>query len=252
MDPALVRLIPLLAAHLLGDFVLQTAQDVANKHRPGVLLRHAAWHAALAYLLIGDWRGWLIPPAVLAGHAAIDAVKVRSRRHGLVPFALDQAAHLLLLGVVSLAAPAGGSVWIAALGGGYLQALVLISGGVISVRVGSIVVGYLVQPMLELLLHAREERRQEEGQVLDVMGRGFEEGGKIIGQLERGLIFLLIIVDQFAAVGFLIAAKSVFRIGEISDRSNRMEAEYIIIGTLWSFLYGMTVSYLTRLVLLAL
>ncbi len=60
------------------------------------------------------------------------------------------------------------------------------------------------------------------------------------------------LVNQPAGVGFLIAAKSVFRFGELSDSSRRMEAEYIIIGTLYSFLFGLVSAYGLRWVLLLL
>jgi hypothetical protein len=44
----------------------------------------------------------------------------------------------------------------------------------------------------------------------------------------------------------LITAKSILRFGEIKDRRNRLEAEYIIIGTSMSFGYGMFIAYLTQ------
>ena len=74
---------------------------------------------------------------------------------------------------------------------------------------------------------------------------GFEQGGMIIGQLERALIFILTLTGQAAGIGFLIAAKSILRYGEAQDPSQRMDAEYIIIGTLMSFGWGILVSYLT-------
>ncbi|MCC7475747.1 MAG: hypothetical protein IT425_10145 [Pirellulales bacterium] len=79
--------------------------------------------------------------------------------------------------------------------------------------------------------------------------RGFADGGKLIGQLERFLIFLLVLAAHPEGVGFLIAAKSVFRFGELSDRRNRLEAEYITIGTLMSFSWGMAVALITKLLL---
>jgi hypothetical protein len=79
-----------------------------------------------------------------------------------------------------------------------------------------------------------------------VSGRGFEKGGKIIGYLERALIFLFMFTAQPGSIGFLIAAKSIFRFGEIKERQNRLEAEYIIIGTLMSFGYGIFIAYATQ------
>ena len=79
--------------------------------------------------------------------------------------------------------------------------------------------------------------------------RGLKDAEKIIGYPERSLIFLFILVDQPSVVGFLIAAQSVFRFGEIRERNNRMVAKHIIIGTLPSFLYGLAVSSLVKEIL---
>jgi hypothetical protein len=54
---------------------------------------------------------------------------------------------------------------------------------------------------------------------------------------------------QIEGVGFLVAAKSVFRFGELTDHQNRLEAEYITIGTLMSFSWGFAVSLLTKLLI---
>jgi hypothetical protein len=79
--------------------------------------------------------------------------------------------------------------------------------------------------------------------------RGFASGGQIIGRLERALILLFILMDVPAGVGFLLAAKSVFRFGELREHEHRMEAEYILIGTLMSFGGGLVVATVTRMVL---
>jgi hypothetical protein len=76
--------------------------------------------------------------------------------------------------------------------------------------------------------------------------RGFPEGGKLIGQLERFLILMFVLAGKPEGVGFLVAAKSVFRFGELTNNQNRLEAEYITIGTLMSFSWGMAVALLTK------
>ena len=78
---------------------------------------------------------------------------------------------------------------------------------------------------------------------------GLKNGGRIIGYLERLLIFVFIVSGQFAGVGFLVAAKSIFRFGELKDSENRKQAEYIIIGTMLSFAWGLVAAWLTQYVL---
>lgn len=55
--------------------------------------------------------------------------------------------------------------------------------------------------------------------------------GQIIGALERALIFTLVMVNQYAVIGFVLAAKSIAR---FEDLKNRQFAEYYLIGTLSS------------------
>jgi hypothetical protein len=59
--------------------------------------------------------------------------------------------------------------------------------------------------------------------------------GKIIGMLERVLVFVFIASGHFESVGFLLAAKSVFRFGDLSQAGQRKLTEYMLIGTLISF-----------------
>jgi hypothetical protein len=75
---------------------------------------------------------------------------------------------------------------------------------------------------------------------------GLTQGGQYIGWLERFLVMLLLLMDQPNGIGFLIAAKSVLRFGEIKDPSQRKVAEYIIIGTFLSFGWALLISILTQ------
>jgi len=44
-----------------------------------------------------------------------------------------------------------------------------------------------------------------------------------------------VVSGHWEAIGFLVAAKSVFRFGDLKDSGNRKLTEYILIGTLLSF-----------------
>jgi len=62
-----------------------------------------------------------------------------------------------------------------------------------------------------------------------------QNAGNWIGILERLLIFGFIVFGKWEAIGFLIAAKSVFRFSDLKDNKDRKLTEYILIGTLVSF-----------------
>jgi len=245
-------LLALLTAHVIGDFLLQTAGDASGKHKIPILVRHAAVVAALSYLLAGLWQAWEIPLFVLITHAAIDRVKIAIGSRSVRGFLLDQLAHLAAVaGIVSLTAtlrplqPGYGFVLLGTL---YLQMLILVSGAVLTIRAGGFLIGLAVQPLLSQMDGPQDPGTSADG----VFSGGLKGGGQLIGQLERALVFLFILMDQAAAVGFLITAKSIFRFGEVKDPKQRMLAEYIIVGTLMSFGYGIFLSYLTRLALDAL
>lgn len=53
--------------------------------------------------------------------------------------------------------------------------------------------------------------------------------GKLIGIVERFLVLSLILIGEFAAVGLILAAKSILRF------NGTQKSEYVLIGTLLSF-----------------
>lgn len=222
---ALATFTALLMAHVLADFVLQTDAMVRHKRQPMMLLLHGA----IVLLTAQAATGQLAAPALLAlagAHMAIDAVKTYGRFDGFRGFVTDQAAHLASLVAIALLVP---DLWAAGVWGTQawcLPLMALLTGLILSTVAGQYAVGLLMRP------HS-----------LRVRGSGLRDGGRIIGLLERGLIFLLILLGQPLGVGFLVAAKSVLRFGT-ATRDQRT-AEYVIIGTLASFGWAIAVSYAT-------
>jgi len=70
--------------------------------------------------------------------------------------------------------------------------------------------------------------------------KSLSQAGKYIGILERLFVFTFIVLNQWAAIGLLITAKSVFRFGDLSKAKDRKLTEYVLIGTLLSF--GIAIS----------
>ncbi len=67
--------------------------------------------------------------------------------------------------------------------------------------------------------------------------------GRVIGNLERGLMLLTVALGSYAALGFLVAAKGLIRIKEFEDRDF---AEYFLVGTLASVLVALVLGLLVR------
>ncbi|OYX41752.1 MAG: hypothetical protein B7Z02_14135 [Rhodobacterales bacterium 32-67-9] len=215
----------LLLAHALADFVFQTSWIAANKRRPAVLLLHGAIVLATAQAATGRIDAWeLLALSVL--HVAIDAAKARVAEPGLTAFLADQGAHLLSLAALAWFRPdlVAGGAWAGVTAAPALMAY--LAGGILTVRAGGFAVGFLMldyQP--------------------DDLPKGLPNGGRMIGNLERALIFLFVLVGQPAGIGFLIAAKSVLRFDTVSK--NQHASEYVIIGTLASFGWALAAAYAT-------
>lgn len=222
--------VALLLAHALADFVLQTGWMVANKRRPAAMLGHTAVVLVTTVVVTGS-----VDPILLAlalAHLSIDAAKTFSGFRGLIPFLVDQAAHMASLAALAIWMP---GLWSAGIWADlpHLPALMLIAASlIITVRAGGFAVGFLMEPWAA------------------ATPVGLPNGGRVIGALERALVFLLILTGQAGGIGLLIAAKSILRFG--TTRDDRAVSEYVIIGTLASFAWAITVATFTMTALGAL
>lgn len=213
----------LLCAHALADFVFQSGWMVANKRKPIAMLAHVAVVLVTAALTLGSLHPALL--GLAAAHLLIDIAKTFSGKRGLGAFLVDQAAHLgSLLGLAFLVP----GLWAT---GAWAHAtdlpagMLLLSGFILTTRAGGFAIGLLMDPW-----------------AADAPG-GLPGGGRTIGILERGLIFLLVLTGQAEGIGLLIAAKSVLRFGAVKD--DLKVSEYVIIGTLASFAWAIAVAFAT-------
>jgi hypothetical protein len=225
----------LLTAHLLGDFIFQTHRMVREKSRIGVLLLHIGIVVLLSFLLLGRFHGPILL-TIFATHLGLDALKIFLKKDRAVAFILDQIGHLLVVAALAIRFPqAEDSGWWSVLLnpemlGWFHGSLCLVSGVILIAPVGGILIEKLTAPI-------RKELEGEDGLV-----EGLHDGGKYIGWLERLLAMFLFLINQPGGIGFLIAAKSILRFGEIKDSKQRKMAEYIIIGTFLSFGWALVVA----------
>ena len=162
---------------------------------------------------------------------------------GLWTFLTDQALHvasiiavaiwvpdLWALGLWGMPVEAGWALWASDAPSILPTAMVLATGLIVATRAGGFAIGLFMAQWTNAL-----------------PAEGLRNGGRAIGLLERGLIFLLVIVGLPEGIGFLIAAKSVLRFGAVGD--DRAFSEYVIIGTLASFAWAIAASFLTVMTL---
>jgi len=216
-------LLRLIVAHLLTDFVLQPTawvnQKKQSKHRSGKLYLHVIIAGATAYLFAGLWHNWWLPLVIFVSHFFIDLWKL-NRPANLTYFLLDQLFHILVIIALWMIVNFNlHTIWT------YLTALAQ------NTKFWLIVTGYVLVtwPLGYIIGMATEKWRE----AAEVNKEGLAKAGVWIGFFERLLILTFIISNQFAAVGFLIAAKSILR---FSDKENtQKKTEYVLIGTLMSF-----------------
>ena len=152
---------------------------------------------------------------------------------------------LLWIALRAFPAPSYRSVWGEMLGPQYFDFLAVAAGIVALVWVGGDFMSRAIAPFAaQIGTDDSLEDPKDADEPDDDRSMGLKNAGRAIGQLERILIFLSVLMGSAAGVGFLVAAKSIMRFGELSSNRNRRLAEYIIIGTFMSFAYAVVVSLL--------
>jgi len=244
----------LLGGYALGEFVFQSSRYPRRSTkgtRVLLTLRHALVHAGLVWVLLGIRNAWVPPASVFLVHLVTRGLADRQQNESARNFAFRQLAHgLVLLGLafwLSRTIPSGlnGSAWMGTpwdlRTAEYYRAIGLLAGFIATVEGGAQLIARFVRPYLDELENALSTGPSTTLRPI----RGLTNAGRVIGKLERSLVFLLVLVGQPGGIGFLIAAKSIFRFGELKETANRMESEYIIIGTLASFGYAVAAAYAT-------
>ena len=215
----------ILLAHLVGDFILQPLSWVSDKNKRKIrspkLFLHALTHAILLALVLEFnpfyWKGFVF---IILSHMIIDLAKawLIGKRPGRELFFLDQAAHILILAMVASHYQPF-EVNISSLLSGH--SLILATALVFVTFASAVIIKVSIAPW----------DPEKEGDRDNSLSRA----GRFIGILERLFVFVFVVTGQWQAIGFLLAAKSVFRFGDLKESKDRKLTEYILIGTLLSF-----------------
>lgn len=224
-DFDMALLLRLLIAHLLGDFLLQRknwiSDKMANKWTSGALYIHVVIIGALTYLFSGQFTNFWIPVVVMLTHYFTDVWK-SFKGEELRYFLIDQFFHFL---IILLA-------WYF-----YLMPEIDLVAMFTSIfnnqKILTIILSFIfvIWPAGYLIAKITKPWQQQiEG------NKGLKDAGRWIGMIERILILTFVLINQFTGIGFLIAAKSILRFSDIKNPDDRKEAEYILLGTMVSFI----------------
>lgn len=227
-----IILIKLILAHLIGDFFLQPTSWVKDKERKklksGKLYLHVFIHVVLIFVVFLSFDVWKIALSIGVLHFIIDALKslFQTRKNARILFFADQVLHF-------------GSVILAwhIFYKGYLDISYLND-----VKTWFLIVGVLFLSLpTSIIMKVIIAKWLPESD--DESPKSLQSAGKYIGILERVLIFVFILTNHFEAVGFLLAAKSIFRFGDLKEAHDLKLTEYVLIGTLLSFGIAIVVSF---------
>jgi len=213
----------LIIAHLLADFIFQP-QRWSDKKEGRVFSKFHIYHVVivglLSYILALDFGFWKAALLLTALHLSTDVLKSwlilkNSSRHY---FFLDQFIHLIsITGIVIAYSHFSGINYIFDF---ETKTIAIICGFIFCAKPANVFIKYLFKSFSIETPHNQVES-------------GLPNAGKLIGIVERFLALTLIILGQYAAVGLIIAAKSILRFNDTQ------KSEYVLVGTLLSF--GMAV-----------
>ena len=239
----------LFIAHILGDFYLQTKKSCENKFLYSVqgksLWLHSLIIGILSYIAIWDFRGWWLALSIMTIHFGTDWLKSymqskmgilttntesevipgKNKRNDLWIFITDQILHLAIIIV-------GASIWLSV--NGEWKQPECVQAFIINhpIRLKTIVGLLLALKPANILILLILETCKVNVISQENNDNGNFHSGELIGWLERGLILVFVIMSQYEAIGFLIAAKSILRFSEASKGDEK--SEYVLTGTLLS------------------
>lgn len=223
--------IQLILAHIIGDFVLQPTKWVKDKqvkkHKSKYLYFHIIIHALAVFTVLQfNFEFWFGMLVILVSHFIIDLIKLHSQteKNKRQLFLIDQIAHLLVIVFV---------VYF------YNKDNFNVENIFNSKTLLFIVTILLVTKVVSIVIDVMISKWQI---VTEDKADSLEDAGSYIGMLERLLILFFIVLDHWEGVGFLLAAKSVFRFGDLTNAKDRKLTEYILIGTLLSFGFAILFS----------
>ena len=212
---------PMLAGHLVADFWLQPASWVSHKKENGwkskKLILHTLIASVLPVVFSLQLTLWWFMTIIFITHYLIDVVKSKVKQTMWV-FLADQLLHI---GVLWILATLFTEITIPE---SFIHIWIYVTGFILITNPLGILTGMFLKSVTK-----------SESNAVQLNASAW------IGIFERILIVIFVTTGQIQAIGFLVAAKSVFRFSEIQHEGNQ-KAEYFLLGTLVSFTSAIVVG----------
>ena len=213
-----------LIAHLLTDYTFQSNRKAKEKNKMGFKSKFLKWHVLLTFCLswiLSFQVNFVMGALVIAiGHWLIDGFKIylNKSRIGNYAYFVDQLIHLIII---------TGTVFVFSK---YISTETIFTFTIPTIYLAMVAAFlfcskpaniFIKELFFTFNIHIKTNSKITE----------LPNAGKLIGIVERWLVLLFIISNQFEAVGFLIAAKSILRFKD----NETLKTEYVLIGTMVSF-----------------
>jgi hypothetical protein len=227
-----IWLIKLVLSHLLTDFLLQPKSWIDDRNRrhfaSGKLYLHGLVTAIVAFLFIGP-QYWAAIVAIFATHIVIDGWK-SYRPEKISYFIVDQLLHFaVIFSCWYLYFLQPDNILQAAQAVTFSEKFWILAIAIIALTNPSgILIGQLTRTWREKIINPES----------------LENAGKWIGIVERMIVFIFVLLGQYAAISLLIAAKGIIRFNE-KDRPE-VKTEYLVIGTLMSIGIALIIGVIVR------
>ncbi|AKA36405.1 DUF3307 domain-containing protein [Flagellimonas lutaonensis] len=226
-----------LLAHILTDFTFQSYQQAKDKNEKGFKSKFLKWHILIMFLsswiLSFQWKFVFASLFIALTHWLVDGLKPYLNQNkwlGKYAFFIDQGLHLFFLAISVVVY----DKWFA------LEPIIdmPLSEKWLAIVLVFVFCGKTCNVFIKEIF-----------QFFDIKVGNTEDlpnAGRLIGLTERWLILVFVFINQFAAVGFLLASKSILRYkSEQEEGFNK--TEYVLIGTLLSFGLGIGSAILVQL-----
>lgn len=230
----LLLLFRLTAAHMIADVMfrphfwekLRDGGHWFSKRR----LAQGAAAGILTYVCAASWGAVWLPFVILVSRTLLDGLKYKKEKTVLF-FFINLMGHIVIILCC----------WLVLVSDSITDITAIICSITSNVKLWALTFCYIavIWPAGVWIGKITEPWREE---LKEPDFQGLEKAGLWIGRLERILILTFVLLSRYEAIGFLIAAKSIFRFEEIKTSKNRKEVEYILIGTMLSFVIAIFIG----------
>jgi hypothetical protein len=226
-------------AHLIADFLLQSDDDAKEKNGSGFGSKYLKWHILIIFGIswVLSFQFYFIVGSILIAlfHWLIDGLKKEMYKNPILEkysFFIDQLLHLSIIVLITYFFTLIFELKSIFTFDFSTHYLLMLTGYIICAKPANVFVKEIIK-IFNISINKNETSSID-----------LPNAGKLIGIIERWLVLTFIFLNQFEAVGFLIAAKSILRFKEDAT----LKTEYVVVGTMLSFCIAIAIGLIITII----